>query len=267
VHHPAGQDRAPQKNERRPVKTKTPAAPAKRILVVDDHAMIREGLSATIRSEPGLEVCGAFGSAYEALAGMKTLQPDLVLLDITLPDKNGLELLKDIRVAYPHLSILVLSMHDDSLYAERALRAGAGGYITKQQPPRILLAAIHSVLGGRIYLSEQASESILRRLSGHKGEASSAMEGLTDREFEIFQLIGEGLTTAQIARKLHLSPKTIAVHYSNIRGKLKLPAYTDLIRYAVRRQEGGNLTKSESLQEADLKQAVPSPLRSGKSAI
>jgi DNA-binding NarL/FixJ family response regulator len=133
-------------------------------------------------------------------------------------------------------------MHVDSLYAERALRAGARGYVTKQQPLKILLEAIHAVLDGRIYMSEQASENILRRLSGPGTGSRAATEGLTDREFEVFQLIGDGQDNDHIASRLHLSPKTVAVHSTNIRGKLKLPSYVDLVRYAILQQQVRNLS-------------------------
>jgi DNA-binding NarL/FixJ family response regulator len=209
----------------------------KRILIIDDHPMIREGLRGTINAEDSLEVCGECDHALKALDMLKALQPDLVLMDITLPGKSGLELLRDIRVACPSVPVLVLSMHDESLYAERALRAGAGGYINKQQPPQALLAAIHAVADGRIHVSKQVNECILLRLAGRNSGSGSPLENLTDREFEIFQLIGEGKATGQIARQLHLSPKTIAVHYANI----KLATYADLIRFAVRQEESRNL--------------------------
>ena len=232
---------SPARREAAPAKAKPAAHEAKKILIVDDHPMIREGLRGTISAEPDLQVCGECDNAHKALDMMKALKPDLVLMDITLPGKSGLELLKDIRVACPETPILVLSMHDESLYAERALRAGAGGYITKRQQPQALIAAIHAVIQGRIYVSKEVNEYILRRLSGRNSGSGSPLENLTDREFEIFQLIGEGKATGQIAQLLHLSPKTIAVHYANIRRKLKLPTYADLIRFAVRQEESRNL--------------------------
>jgi DNA-binding NarL/FixJ family response regulator len=223
------------------MKAKPASRESKKILIVDDHPMIREGLRGTISAESDLQVCGECDNAHQALEMIKALKPDLILMDITLPGKSGLELLKDIRVACPHAPILVLSMHDESLYAERALRAGAGGYITKQQPPQALIAAIRAVIQGRIYVSKEVNEYILRRLSGRNSGSGSPLENLTDREFEIFRLIGEGKATGQIAKLLHLSPKTIAVHYANIRRKLKLPTYADLIRFAVRQEESRNL--------------------------
>jgi DNA-binding NarL/FixJ family response regulator len=228
------------------MKSKELRNSVKKILIVDDHPMVREGLRGTIKGEAGLEICGEAENARQAIDAFKTLMPDLVLMDITLPDKSGLELIKDLRVLHPHLPILVLSMHDESLYAERVLRAGAGGYITKQQRPEVLISAIREVLAGRTYVSNQMSEKILKLFSGRQVTTTSPLEILTDREFEIFQLISEGRTTAQIAKQLHLSPKTIAVHYANIRRKLKLDTYSDLIRFAVRQNETQNLPRLEN---------------------
>ena len=229
------------------MKSKRPAAAAKNILIVDDHPMMRQGLRSMITGEPDLKICGEAETAYQALELLKTLKPDLVLLDITLPGKSGLELIKDIKAMYPLLPMLILSMHDESLYAERVLRAGAGGYITKQQRPEALIAAMRQVLAGRTYVSDEVSEKILRHVSGRPSATASPLESLTDREFEIFQLVGEGNATAQIAKHLHLSPKTVAVHYANIRRKLKLATYPDLIRFAVRLEEARNLPRQERL--------------------
>ena len=223
------------------VKTKPSHPQTKRIMIVDDHPMMREGLRGTIKGEPDLEICCEAADARQTIEALKKSVPDLVLMDITLPGKSGLELIKDIRVTHPNLPILVLSMHDESLYAERAIRAGAGGYITKQQSPAELLSAIRQVMSGQTYVSRQLSEKILKLYSGRQVATTSPLEMLTDREFEVFHLIGEGKTTAQIAPHLHLSPKTVAVHYANIRRKLKLETYSDLIRFAVRMQESQNL--------------------------
>ena len=155
----------------------------------------------------------------QAMEALKTLKPDLVLMDISLPGKSGLELIKDLRVLRPSLPVLVLSMHDESLYAERVLRAGAGGYITKQQRPEVLISAIREVLAGRTYVSNKLSEKILKLFSGREVVTTSPLEILTDREFEIFQLIGEGETTSQIAKHLHISPKTVAVCITPIRAR------------------------------------------------
>ncbi len=226
------------------MKTRDIKETTKKILIVDDHPMMREGLRGTIGNEPDLEICGEAENANQAIEAVKTLTPDLILMDITLPGKSGLELIKDLRVSHPHVPILVLSMHDESLYAERVLRAGAEGYITKQQRPKVLISAIRQVLAGRTYVSEHVSEKILKLFSGRQVTTTSPLEQLTDREFEVFQLIGEGKATAEIAKQLHLSPKTVAVHYANMRRKLKLGTYPDLIRLAVRLEEARNLTQT-----------------------
>ncbi len=215
---------------------KRPApATAKRILIVDDHPMMRQGLAQLIGNEPDLIVCCEAENAHQALDAIQNQAPDLVLADITLPDKSGLELIKDIQAMHPGLAVLVISMHDESLYAERVLRAGGRGYIMKQEGGRKLLEAIRHVLTGQIYVSEKMSAKILEIFSGRRLEASkSPVENLTDREFEVFQLIGQGKGTRQIAEKLHLSVKTVEVHRVNVKAKLKLESSSELIRFAVR---------------------------------
>jgi DNA-binding NarL/FixJ family response regulator len=207
----------------------------KRILVVDDHPMMRQGLAQLVGAETDLVVCGEAENAESALDCLKTLRPDLVLADISLPGKNGLELIKDFQALQPGLPVLVISMHDESLYAERVLRAGGRGYVMKQEGGKKLMLAIRQVLGGQIYVSEKMSALILEIFSGRRGGAeSSPVENLTDREFEVFQLVGEGKGTRDIAEKLHLSVKTVDVHRTNIKKKLKLESATELIRFAVR---------------------------------
>ena len=215
----------------KPLPPLTPAP--KKILIVDDHPMMREGLRGVIRREPDLIVCGEVENAQQAMAAIPKLAPDLALVDITLPGKSGLELVKDIKAMHPHLAILAISMHDESLYAERMLRAGASGYITKQQPPEELVKAIRQVLGNHLYMSKEVSEKLLRRFSGQPIKIQSPAEILTDREFEILQLIGEGKSPKEIARQLHISGKTVAVHSANIRQKLNLKSTAQLIRFAV----------------------------------
>ncbi len=196
--------------------------------------MLREGLALLIGHEPDLEVCGQADTAHAALELIGSTQPDLALVDISLPDKNGLELIKDIQAMHPGTAVLVVSMHDESLYAERVLRAGGRGYIMKQEGGKKLMAAIRQVLSGQIYLSEKMSANILEVFSGGRGESSSPVGKLTDREFEVFQLIGGGLDVREIAERLHLSVKTVEVHRTNIKQKLKLRSVGDLIRQAVR---------------------------------
>ena len=203
--------------------------------------MMREGLAQLIGNDPGLEVCGEAGDAHEALEKTAALKPDLVLADITLPGKSGLELIKDIRSQQPGVLVLALSMHDEALYAERVLRAGGRGYIMKEEGGKKIAQAIHQVLDGQIYVSEKMSAKILEIFSGHGADvAVSPVEKLTDREFEVFQLIGQGLETRHLAEKLHLSTKTIEVHRANIKAKLNLNSMAELIRYAVRWVESQN---------------------------
>jgi len=207
---------------------------ARRILIVDDHPMMREGLVQLIEHEPDLCAAGQASDAAQTLNAIAEAMPDLVILDISLPDKSGLELIKDIQALHPHLPVLVLSMHDESLYAERVLRAGGRGYIMKQEGGKRLMEAIRSVLDGKIYVSERMSEKILELFSGHRTETHSPVEHLSDREFEVFQLVGQGQGTRQIAERLHLSVKTVEVHRGNIKRKLKLNSGNELVRYAVR---------------------------------
>jgi len=207
----------------------------KQILIVDDHPMMRQGLGQLISAEPDLCVCGEAENAAGALDAIGTLKPDLVLADISLPGKNGLELIKDFQSLQPGLPVLVISMHDESLYAERVLRAGGRGYIMKQEGGKKLMQAIRHVLEGKIYVSEKMSANILETFSGrHAGAEGSPIEKLTDREFEIFQLMGQGQGTREIAEKLHLSIKTVDAHRANIKAKLKLTSASELIRFAVR---------------------------------
>ena len=222
------------------MSAKRKAAPLpKKIFIVDDHPMMREGLAQLLSHEIDLAVCGEAEDAAEALSKIETLKPDLVLLDITLRSTNGLELLKDLRIRVPDLAILVISMHDESLYAERALRAGARGYIMKQEGGKKLMEGIRQVLSGRTYVSEKISAKILDTFSGRRSAAASPVELLTDREFEVFQLIGRGSSTKEIAAQLHVSVKTVEVHRVNIKEKLGIGTAAELIHYAVRWIESG----------------------------
>lgn len=215
--------------------SKKSGAGRKRVLIVDDHPMMREGLAQLIEHESDLSVCGQADNAAQALAAIETQMPDLALVDISLPDKNGLELIKDLQTMHPNLPLLVVSMHDETLYAERVLRAGGRGYIMKQEGGRKLMEAIRQVLGGHIFVSEKMSAKILELFSGRRPEAGkSPVEGLSDREFEVFQLIGQGQGTRQIAQHLHLSVKTVEVHRANIKKKLELSSGPELVRYAIR---------------------------------
>jgi DNA-binding NarL/FixJ family response regulator len=205
------------------------------VLIVDDHPMMREGLAQLIRHEADLNVCGEAGSANETLDLVEKLKPDLVLVDISLPEKSGLELIKDLQALHPGVRTLVISMHDESLHAERVLRAGARGYIMKQEGGSKIMQAIRQVLAGQIYVSGKMSARILETFSGHGLKTGgSPIERLTDREFEVFRLIGQGIGTREIARRLSLSVKTVEVHRANIKQKLGLRGATELVRHAVR---------------------------------
>lgn len=207
----------------------------KQVLIVDDHPMMRTGLAALIDIEPDLKVCVEADNAGQAMAAVAKQDFDLILLDISLPDKNGLELIKDLLSLKPGVLILVVSMHDEMLYTERVLRAGARGYIMKQEGGKKFMQAIRHVLAGQIYVSEKMSSRILEIFSGRKTSSdTSPVARLSDREFEVFQLIGQGKGTRDIAEQLHLSVKTVEVHRANIKGKLQIKTATDLVRAAVR---------------------------------
>ncbi len=205
-----------------------------RILIVDDHPLFREGLGQMIDRNPDLMVCGEAADAAEALTAIAELKPDLVLVDITLGGSNGLDLIKVIREKYPDLPVLVVSMHEESLYAERALRAGAMGYVMKHEPARTVRTAISKVLGGDIYLSERMSSSMLSKLMRGKNEAPvSPVEKLSDRELEVFQMLGQGKGTRQIAEELNLTIPTINSFRNRIKEKLQLKSATELMLHAI----------------------------------
>jgi DNA-binding NarL/FixJ family response regulator len=217
------------------ITPKIPKKSKRTVFIVDDHPMMRQGLAQLINNEPDLIACGEAEGGQQALNFFASNKPDLVLLDISLPDKHGLELIKDIQALHPGLSVLVVSMHDESLYAERVLRAGGRGYIMKQEGGKKMMEAIRTVLSGQIYVSEKMSAKILEIFSGRRSETNrSPIEKLTDREFEVFQMIGQGRGTRQIAEALHLSVKTVEVHRLHIKEKLELGDAPSLVRYAVR---------------------------------
>jgi DNA-binding NarL/FixJ family response regulator len=205
-----------------------------RVLIVDDHPMTRAGLAHMINHQTDMLVSGEAENAAQALAALEVNVPDLVLLDITLPGKSGLEVIKDIKAMRPGLPVLVVSMHDESLYADRILRAGARGYITKHEGGEKLMRAIRHVLSGKIYVSETVSDHILDVFSGGQTRQLTSMENLSDREFEVFELLGEGLSARQIAGRLHLSAKTVDAHRANIKVKLKVNTSAELISFAAR---------------------------------
>jgi DNA-binding NarL/FixJ family response regulator len=204
-----------------------------RILLVDDHPIVLSGLSQLINYETDMSVCGQVTNAEAALKTIEDLKPDLVIVDIALKGTNGLDLIKQAKAQQPQLLMLVLSMHNEALYAERALRAGATGYIMKEELTEKLVPAIRRVLNGEIYLSEKMSTQLLSRLvKGPLEKSSAAVECLSDRELEVFQLIGQGYSARQIADQLHLSVKTIESHRERIKAKLKLGNATELVQHA-----------------------------------
>lgn len=206
----------------------------KKVFVVDDHPIVRQGLSLLINQEADLSVCGEAEEMHSALQAIAAANPDILIVDISLNGPDGLELLKNARIASPRLPVLILSMHDESIYAERALRAGANGYIMKQEATEKVLVALRRILSGEIYVSDRIANSMLQHYvrGSHPAERSSVSE-LTDRELEVFRLIGEGHGTRQIAEALHLSVKTVESYQAHIKEKLSLRSGRELVQHAV----------------------------------
>ena len=214
---------------------KTCPPPRKKILIVDDHPMTRHGLAVMVSRQTDLAVCGEADNAHQALATIGRLRPDLVLADISMPGKSGLEFIKDMAVLHPKVPVLVISMHEETIYAERVLRAGGRGYVMKSEGGEKVLEAIRKVLKGEIYTSEAFSEAVLGSLAAGSSRVGDIPLGaLTDREFEIFRLIGQGLSSSEISQRLNLSIKTVSTHRVHIKEKLKLTTGTALVRQAVR---------------------------------
>jgi DNA-binding NarL/FixJ family response regulator len=206
-----------------------------RILIVDDHPMMREGIAHTINREPDLIVCAEATTAAEALSMVEAHRPDLVLADLSLPGRDGVELIKDLRAASPDTVVLAISTHDESVFAERVLRAGGRGYIAKQEGGAEMVRAIRVVLSGQVFLSEKLSAHLLQQLyrgNAGTGEDRFGVNQLTDREFEVFQLIGRGLSTQVISERLNVSTKTVDAHRANIKEKLGLQTTAELISFA-----------------------------------
>lgn len=213
----------------------------KRLLLIDDHPIMRHGLAQLIRSEPGLDVCAEAGNACDGLAAVGRCRPDLVVIDLTLPDKSGLELLKDIQAMHPGTLCLVLSMHDEDMYGERALRAGARGYIMKEVAADHLVTAVRKVLSGGIYVSDAMASRMLEQVSGQRARQAAGIETLTDRELEVLEMIGRGVATKNIAAKLCISARTVEAHRAHIKDKLGITDGAALVRYAMQwvEQRGG----------------------------
>ena len=216
-------------------KSPSTAEMRSRVLVVDDHPMTRYGIVRLIAQEPDLVVCGEAENASRALAAVSALKPQVVLADLTMPGGEGLEFIKDVRSLHPEVAVLVVSMHDEALYAERALRAGARGYIMKNEGGAKLVEAIRQVLQGKTYVSENMSGKVLEIFSGRRRREDDTTIGkLTDREFEVFRLLGQGMTTREIGQQLRLGTKTVETHRLHVREKLGLKSGPALIKYAVR---------------------------------
>jgi len=229
-----------------PRKSNKPeASKRKRILLVDDHPLMRRGQADLLNRETDMTVCGGAGTAREAMEAIATLKPDLVLVDMALPDKDGLELIKDVQALHPSLPLLAMSMQDEALYAPRVLRAGGRGYLMKQEGPELLAAAIRTVLNGQVALSPRMSARMLETMVGRSGPVSGGPESkLSDRELEVVRLFGEGWSVSEIGSRLHLSPKTVEVHRGHIKVKLGFKSTPEFTRFAIRwvASQGGPTT-------------------------
>jgi DNA-binding NarL/FixJ family response regulator len=215
-----------------------------RIFLVDDHPLVREWLTNLLNQQPDLEVCGEAETAADALRGIEATNPKLAIIDISLNAASGLELVKDLCIQHPSVAPLVLSMHEEELYAERAMRAGARGYVRKRETSKDILAAIRRVLGGGIYVSEKLSNAMaLKFLKGQEGVgvAQSRVEQLSDRELEVFRMLGQGRSTSQIAEALHLSVKTVQAYCVRAKEKLGLTTAPELVREAILWEESTHL--------------------------
>ena len=203
-----------------------------KVLLVDDHPIVRQGIRRLIEKEPGLLVCGEAEDAADALEVIEQEHPDVIVLDLSLKNSSGFDLILDVKQRWENVRILVLSMYNEDVYAERVLRAGASGYIMKQEAPKKVVTAIWAVLNGSVYVSDKVSANILQSMAG-KRTATSSVDSLSDRELQVFQMIGEGLTHQQIADKLMLSVKTIESHVEHIKGKMRISSGRELLQRAI----------------------------------
>jgi DNA-binding NarL/FixJ family response regulator len=213
---------------------------AKKVIIVDDHPIVRQGIELLLAEEDDLTVCGEAESVQQALEVIEETQPDVAIVDLSLKESNGLELIKDIRIRYPNLLVLVLSMRDEGFYAERVLRAGARGYVTKEEGPKRVVEALHKILAGQIHVNDAIASKVMSKIvdggqSADQDEDSelSLVSSLTDRELEVFQLLGNGLPTREIAKRLHISAKTVDSHREHIKEKLQLDSATNLLKHAI----------------------------------
>jgi DNA-binding NarL/FixJ family response regulator len=215
-----------------PTKIREVASAAVNVLIVDDHPVVREGLAMQLATQPDLQLCGEAEDVPGALALLESVRPDVAIIDISLKNGNGIDLIRRIRDRNDSVRILVWSMYPENLYAERALRAGAQGYLHKGRATRQLLDAIRAVLAGKVYVSGELTNELLQRVVGARAAERSPMERLSDRELEAFELMGHGLTTELIAAKMHVSPKTVETYRARIKEKLGLSNVTELIQQA-----------------------------------
>lgn len=213
----------------------------KKILIVEDHPIVRRGFASLINHEPDLLVCGDAEDVHGALEAIDRCQPDLVLIDIFLKDSSGIDLIKTLQERCKGLPVLVVSMHEESLYADRVIRAGAMGYVMKREAEQTIVTAIRRILEGRVYLSDRMQERVLLSYSGRRTEAArSPLEALSDRELEIFERLGHGQSIRKIAEDLHLSVKTVDAHRAHIKEKLALESSTEVLQHAVRWVQSGS---------------------------
>ena len=210
-----------------------------RVAVVDDHPAIREAIADTVRAQPGMELCGVAGSAAEAFDLVRETRPDVAVIDISLGDAHGLDLVQNLRAQFDHLEVVVFSMYDEEVYAERALRAGARGYVMKSEPTQSVAEAIRAAAQGEIYLNRRAASRILQKVAGGgahggRGSAEPGLEDLTDREMAVFQMLGQGKPTEEIAERLNLSRKTVETYRRRAKEKLGFDTVTELLQFAIR---------------------------------
>jgi DNA-binding NarL/FixJ family response regulator len=212
-----------------------------KILLVDDHPLVREWLASLINQQPDLSICGEAESVQEALDYLRTASPDLAIVDLSLKDSSGLELIKTMKSLHPGVGIIVLSMHDENHYAERAIRAGARGYVTKRETTKKIITAIHQVLAGKLGVSEEVAALFAEKFVDRRARMDSPMAELSDRELEVFRLLGKGLDTRTVASRLQISIKTVQAYCARIKEKLNLANATELLREAVRWSESNAL--------------------------
>ncbi|REL33206.1 DNA-binding response regulator [Rhodohalobacter sp. SW132] len=213
----------------------------KKIYIVDDHPLMRKGMAMTLENSVEFEVCGQSESAEEALGEIPRLKPDGCVIDISLPGMNGIELVKNLLAQMPDLKILMVSRHDEELYAERAIRAGAKGYLMKLEAGEVLVSAVRQVMNGSIYLSDKIGSQLIMKIASGQSAGENPLELLSDRELEVFELTGKGESTKEIARRLHVSVKTVDTYRARIKEKMHLKTANELMRKAVQWVEGGSV--------------------------